>query len=265
MRTILLNLSVGFLFTAFVCVEAVSAGCPGPSISTPGSTHVCPGDTVILYYYEDSHCDGFTTRWRRNGVIIEDQPAFNWSSSLVVTEPGLYSAGTASITIDYHFPQELEEPYFEEQGGVLQSNHPGFSHQWLLNGVEIPDANGHELNVTEPGDYQLVLSDFYGCNSYSSTRLSLSSHHLAMLNPNPPVLYPIPNNGEFKLRYAFPLGSVGMLELFDMAGRQVDAVHLEGEHDEWQFRYPGLPVGMYSYRLSVDGLTVQHSRMVVTR
>lgn len=261
------------LFTTLYSSKAI-AGCGDDGPKVIGPTEVCYGDTVVLRYYGNGHCDsyGLAKRWLRNGEIIANAPVFNYDSQLLVTESGEYSLecygsyiDRSPITVTIHHPLELEEPFFQEQEGLLIANHLGFHYQWLFNGVEIPDATSDSLHITEAGDYQLILTDFLSCNTYASSPLGISDHYVAMLNPVAPLLFPIPNAGDFTMRYAFPLGSRAQLVIVDATGQVVGSYSLEGEQDQWEFSCPYLASGIYHYKVLLNGSLVKAERLLVTR
>lgn len=224
---------------------------------------------MVLHYDENQHCDGMGKRWYKDGVVIPYMSVFNWSSEITVFESGVYEVkGPGNhelLVVNFHNPVELEQPFFVEDSGLLTSNHLGFHYRWLFNGTELVDATADTLRITTAGEYQLILTDLLGCFSYSSLPMGISDHYIAMLNPIVPMLYPVPNAGNFTLRYAFPAGSMAQLEIMDGTGRHVESFYLEGEREQWEFSCPDLADGMYHYKVLLNGTLVKAERLLVHR
>ncbi len=271
MRTVFLSL----VLTAITLVASsrdVLAGC-GIYLQALGPTELCAGDSVVLHYDENQHCDGMGKRWYKDGVVIPYMSVFNWSSEITVFESGVYEVkGPGNhelLVVNFHNPVELEQPFFVEDSGLLTSNHLGFHYRWLFNGTELVDATADTLRITAAGEYQLMLSDLLGCFSYSSSPITVTEDYLASLQPEPlvlvPILFPIPNAGNFTLMYAFPAGSAALFELLDATGRHIDSFYLEGERDQWEFSCPHLANGIYHYKVFLNGTVVKTERLVVSR
>lgn len=64
--------------------------------------------------------------------------------------------------------------------------------QWLLNGSEIPGATSQTLPITQPGNYQVRVTNAGGCQSVSTSTVITSNPEIRTLNTK---TYPNPTDG----------------------------------------------------------------------
>jgi hypothetical protein len=126
----------------------------------------------------------------------------------------------------------------------------GGSYVWSLNGTVIPGATGSSLNgltVDNAGSYQLVYTTSNGCSSTSSTVVVTAKANGGFF------VYPIPNAGNFNVRFYNTVGEVATLSMYDAKGalvyRKDHTTSLP--YTQLQISVPNIPSG--NYLLTVYG------------
>jgi hypothetical protein len=137
------------------------AGFGSPVISVQGDGVLCPGDSIVL----EVVATGATN-------IAWQPPLFGSSPTQVVYTPDLYLCWVTVCGTPYllSMPIGLSDPVAEildpgpavicEGTPLILQGAPGAaSYSWLPGNVQ-----GQDLLVTQPGNYQLIIIDTYGCS-----------------------------------------------------------------------------------------------------
>lgn len=91
----------------------------------------------------------------------------------------------------------------------------GGSYQWFKNGVAIAGATGSSLTnltVSDIGSYTCTYTDLNGCVSTSAAMV------VSGLVSDGLFIYPVPNNGQFHVRFYNQPGEEVTIRVFDMKG-----------------------------------------------
>ena len=135
---------------------------PVPVIFGPSS--ICEGDTAVL----DAGVVGAAYRWTGPGGTSAD--TLRWLTGRLsgVYDVTVTSAdgctGTASHALLVH-PLPAK-PVVTRNGNVLRST-PAQSHQWYLNGSEIPGSIADSVRITVTGLYTVRITGTNGCSAMS--------------------------------------------------------------------------------------------------
>jgi len=131
----------------------------------PNATFEVNGNTLS---YNDTTLTGFI--WFLNGDPIENQ----FASTLEMTSGGLYSCqvsnefGCTAMSSETLWCPGLEL-LFDEEAQVVYIEGDYTSYQWYFNGLEIPDGNTFFTDGTELGNYSVLVTTEYGCETLSQT------------------------------------------------------------------------------------------------
>lgn len=151
-------------------------------------------------------------------------------------------------------PQNPPTPEIISEGIQLTAS-PVFSGniQWLLEGVEIPGANGQTLQISEDGNYSVVYSYDFGCEAEAASAVIFVSTRIKEINKSNLDLFPNPASNLVNVK--------GITEnsefiIFNSAGAQV----MVGEMDKSAFiSLSELNAGIYYLIFPSEGLSARLS------
>ena len=97
------------------------------------------------------------------------------------------------------------------------------SFQWLLNGVNIPNANSSSFVVTQTGYYQVSVLYPNGCSNISDSVYVIVSG-IQNNSTNNFMLYPNPANEEINIVVPCTFGENYKIELLEVTGAQIEII-----------------------------------------
>ena len=136
-------------------------------------------------------------------------------------------------------------------------------YQWFLDGDSITGANSQWLNIAVAGNYSVEVTSIYGCVDVSdpfqviSTSVGQSAENSSQL-----VVMPNPADGDFTILCPEALDAGDAIEIVDVNGRVVLALHGYGTH-EVLIERGDLGAGMYLVRIVRNGSPWGSARVVV--
>lgn len=159
-----------------------------------GNTHLCKGDTLILYLFEFPY--NTNIQWYRNGSILLNDT----TNSLKVIQSGSYTVSGSpatcpdwtahlGVSIDV-FVHDPVVPSITQINEKLQSTLAS-TYQWYLNGNEIKDAINQEYAPTASGTYTVATTDNNNCSAVSDEfnfnylGIDKNSVNMIKIYPNP--------------------------------------------------------------------------------
>jgi len=170
-------------------ITNLATGCSAPTNSL--FLQVLPGQEVIISDVEGTtFCDGQTASITLMSGAGDIQWLYNeepilaaTNSSLMVAQAGAYSvlvtgengceSESNSITMEI-IPLPNAAFIYEGNGFLCGSEdtlvlslEEGNSYEWYADGVLIENENGEMLNVYQPGEYSVVVSNPFGCSAIS--------------------------------------------------------------------------------------------------
>lgn len=142
-----------------------------------------PSPAVITYSPNDSICAGDSVTLTASGVGMNYVQWYNDTTLLINENNATYTANqngaywvqltnqygcTSSSTLQNVTVVPLPTtPTFLPSGNVLNCFLTGFNLQWYLNGTAIPGATATSYTITQSGNYSVVATNNFGCQSSS--------------------------------------------------------------------------------------------------
>ncbi len=180
----------GNCYSSSAPVTVIVDTIPVPTISQPGLTYFCAGDTVIL---QASPSSGATYQWMDNTVNIGG--AYNATYSVVAS--GSYTvkvmdshgcmATSPTSTLTSTPPptatiSHTTSTTFCSGGSITLSANTGsnYTYQWLQNNVAIPGANSITYSATTSGNYSVTVT-----GNVTSGCSTTSTYTTVTVNPTP--------------------------------------------------------------------------------
>lgn len=129
------------------------------SMITPQNPAFCPNDSVLL-----SSEDNLYYVWN----------TLDTSKSIYASEIGEYIVystnndgcpSSDTVTVSENI---VNVPVINENNGVLTSSEAGTSYQWFIDGNPIPSSDMQSINITQDGDYTVMVTYSNGCSEISS-------------------------------------------------------------------------------------------------
>jgi len=184
-----------YTFTATGCYTSTSVTIlplPTSTVTADGPTTFCAGDDVMLTGPTGL---GYTYQWYSGGSPIGGETNISYTTAITelvnlqVTDgngcskmsPDEQITLIPSVAIAAGGPVVFCQPFGVTLSVPLA---PGIVYQWMLNGTNIPGANGHTYNATAQGNYTADLVVPGGC--FSTTPPFLVTVHDM---PHPPIAY----------------------------------------------------------------------------
>ncbi len=147
----------------------------------------------------------------------------------------------STVTIDLRI-QELNV-IINVNGFILSTSQSYSAYQWIMNGVLILGATGASYEVTENGQYQVIIQSEYGCSDTSAV-YEVSNVGTSIARPGSdsgvPLLYPNPTKGEIQIRGRKEV----CIHLSTIEGRIIKTVCRVNS-----FSLAGMPQGVYIVRI----------------
>ncbi|MBW7866702.1 MAG: M4 family metallopeptidase [Brumimicrobium sp.] len=191
----------------------------GQVVSATASTlSICAGDTV---YMNASGANNYS--WTPSGDIVETSVdgsnitvVPSQSTDYTVIGSGNCGAGFQTIHITvYDYPN----PSITQYGNTLVVNlQIGESAEWFLNGVSI--GNGPSINITEDGDYTVIVNNGGSCSSTLSGHFIYDTTSLLEEIANNLKIYPNPTNGKFIVEWSTSIHMKDII-VMDVIGRVI--------------------------------------------
>jgi hypothetical protein len=166
---------------------------PDLKVTPRGKTHFayCKNDTLTLLA---SSSVATSYQWYKDGVLLFGET----NDSLKAYRNGLYRIvvknkyGCDKDTAVYVFADTLPDPILTPTDLQFCPNvnivifvtptSPGYKYEWWKDGVMIPSATAYKLTINKAGDYQVIVTDSFGC-------VTPTNHSIATTYP--PVPKPI--------------------------------------------------------------------------
>jgi len=220
------------------------------TISASGPTAICPGESVVLI--AENSCPNCTLNWSTGetglSIIVSTEGSYTATQSNICGN-GLAS-NAINVTVHPPFLPALQVSNLCDLAAPV-----GSDYQWFLNGVLIPDATGPFWSAEVAGNYVVTMKDPSGCLGTSEpvfAEACISSTFDVGGNVSARV-YPNPAQDRVFLEIHLPQTTNAQLELYAADGRFVGRL-FQGEilsgGQILDIKLPGLPAGVYQYRLA---------------
>jgi glucose/arabinose dehydrogenase len=156
-------------------------------------------------------------------------------------------------------------PTITEDSGTLTSS-PADSYQWMLNGEVIEGATSQNYEVSEPGDYSVIIDDGDGCVVSSQVLTVFTTGFSEQEVFNKLDVHPNPGSGIFVLSANVLQAGNMNIEVMDQTGRMVRQFGFGQVDKEVQrnIDLTGLSEGVYMVRVFLNESAVTR-RVVIAR
>jgi hypothetical protein len=128
------------------------------------------------------------------------------------------------------------------------------TYQWLLNGIPISGATSQCYTIAVAGNYSVTVSDSNGCTA-TSLRLGLVNN--TPMNDGGLEIYPNPAQDILYLRFQQAVPADATVTLYDVQGKVLRQMHLDGSSLQVSFPLGGISDGTYLLEVKGEGLAAR--------
>jgi plastocyanin len=224
---------------------------PDATITANGATTFCAGESVTLTASEASGylwSNGATTR----SIVVSENGDF---TVRVMNSNGCGTTSEEVKTVVYPLP---DKPSIGRSDVTLTSN-AATGNQWFRNSAAIPGATGAVYEATEPGAYQVQVTNADGCVADMSEGLNVTEQDLV----TDLKVYPNPGSGIFDITFTGLRPDKVNIRIFDTVGKVVyeEKKNMLGSRG-LQVNVSTAAAGVYMLQLQHNGRN-HHRRIVV--
>ncbi|MBM2816155.1 MAG: hypothetical protein HW421_2917 [Ignavibacteria bacterium] len=139
------------------------------SLQSSGSNTFCLGDSLVLDAGK-GYQDYQWSNGKKTQTIIVKTSSLNWVRVIDTYGTTGYSDTIRAIT--HPTPQK---PTIVKKGKALTCNITSLIYEWYINGNEIANSNVNQIIPDQSGDYQVEVTNSYGCSKISDKYKFVSS------------------------------------------------------------------------------------------
>ena len=235
---------------------------PDAAGTITGEESVCQGDQGVTYTVPAiANATGYTwavpagatiTSGANTNTITVDFGAS--ATSGIITVLGTNTCGDGEVSHDFSVTVNPipPTPTITESGTTLTSS-AASGNQWYLNGNAIPGATGQTYEVTESGEYFVIVT-LNGCSSEPSNVIIIVMPGINQLSGFSFDVYPVPNDGKFTVSCSGIVDENLTLEVYNYIGVRIyntRVLPIQGNIEQTIDLRP-VPNGVYSVVLRTD-------------
>ena len=236
-----------------------------PIITAVPSTGACVNDSILL---TSTHADNY--QWFNDTTLLLGATLQN----IYVLTQGKYfikitdnnGCQAQSDTTQISFYGNPPKPTFWRTGDTLKTLIAGFNLQWYFNGNPIAGATSQKCLITAAGNYSLIATSTHGCTKssdvvhYQPSNSGISD--IVLINDF--VLYPNPNDGNFKVKFNTNTNTDLSITIYNMLGQKLyneELLNFNGTYD----KEPdvNLNPSVYFLEIKTNGKVLRRERFVV--
>ena len=238
-------------------VTIVHVPYPAPIVQVLGDNLLCEGDTTTLDAGDGYHEYQWSTGSRTRTINVA-QPGNYWVSV------SRYGCEGESDTASIQFLPSPEKPEITRRYGGIFCEPIAASYQWLLDGVEIPDATSRFINIQYSGAYSVRITDGNGCSAVSDPLVVTSIEEPPAAIDFAATVSPNPNSGVFNLQIQSQSPKSYTIEIYNTAGRIIQRLETASQQSSTLAIDLGTaPSGMYFVTVASGGRFLTEKIMVV--
>ena len=202
---------------------------PDPAGTIMGEESVCLGDQGVTYTVPAiANATGYTWTVPAGATIASgantNTITVDFSASAtsgMITVLGTNTCGNGEISPDFSVTVNPipPTPTITESGTTLTSS-AASGNQWHLNGMVIPGATGQAYEVTESGEYYVIVT-LNGCSSDPSNIILIVMPGINQLSGSTLNVYPVPNDGKFTVASNWIIDETLILEVYNYLGVRI--------------------------------------------
>ncbi len=164
---------------------------------------------------------------------------------------------TQNITV-VNPPAGLSQPTITVTGGTLRSSitNNAFSYQWLLNGTPIAGATSSQYNVTQAGNYQVIVFN-NDCKFTSATTAVTALPEDQIKLASTLTLYPNPTHQTLKVGMENTLYGGVKTEICDVTGKIILVSNAQKNDTLFtdEILLENIPTGVYVVKVYINGVS----------
>jgi len=239
---------------------------PSQPVITPNpALNACVNDSILL---SATQADNY--QWHNDTTVLlgaNNQALYVYNSGkyfVVVTDNnGCQAQSDTTFLTFYNNPPK---PTFWRQGDTLKTLLDGFNLQWYHDGTAINGATSQTCFIFAAGNYHLVATTTQGCSNISDVVFYQpfnNSLEEAQSISNF-MLYPNPNNGQFKMSFEANTTEKISIILYDLLGKQVYFEELYGYTGLFEKELTvKIRPSLYIFELNVNGQSIKREKVIV--
>jgi len=247
------------LDTSYTDSDSVHVFAPTPvdSMVVSPTDSVCKGDSITVTAYSGNvnyawHEDTTELVGVNDSFYVAYTSGNYWVE--VTNQLGCKAkSDTAFVTVVDVPPS----PSIVNFGTYLQTYTTGFDLQWYLEGNPIPGATADTLVFNESGNYQLAISNEFGCTTFSQQVFIIYSpqgvdefgDYVAQF-----LVFPNPTTGKFTIQNLNHETKNVELTVYNVLGEQVQQLIIKSANQ--QIDLSALPQGIYFLEINIGGKPV---------
>lgn len=211
------------------------------------------------YLYAD-YCNGLIWSIEPDGqggwtnTEVFENPQFDFSTFGVDVNNEMYVATYQSDAIyKIEFGEELASPDLQINGTNISVPSGLGTYQWYLNNNPIPGATTNELNVSEDGEYYLVITYSGGCTTTSEAVSIVLVNTNELLTLQTFAVHPSPFSTHLNINIELTEAGKMYFDIFDLQGKKI-ATYDAGNDGQFndQIDLSHVPSGIYLLRLYTE-------------
>ncbi len=196
---------------------------PPNATSSTTSTLTCVNMTGTVN--ASSSTGGVTYSWSGPGIVsggTTNSATVNAAGAYTVTVTNPSNGCTATSVVNVTSNTTAPAVATISQLGNVLTSSSATNNQWYFNGAIMPGETNQTLNVTQNGNYTVVVTDpSNGCTS-TSVIFTVGSIGISVVGINGELnVYPNPNNGEFAIVLTLSEKSTIKIEIRNVLGQLV--------------------------------------------
>lgn len=234
-----------------------------PTITADGPLEFCYGDTVTLCLTQPN-----TSQIWSNGATSQCMDVTNSGSYHVVFLDSIGNIDSSLVQTPVEVVVHRPEPIMYCYNFILFVTEHWESYQWFMNGDLIPNATDSSYAVVQSGNYQVTVTDSYGCEG-TSVNFEYTIH--GCYDPQSTQEYDIPEfsispnpvNAHFTILHKTSCKEKMLLEFFDLTGQIIQLQPLAYLQNDIPIDVSDLPNGIYLVSLTTENGQRHSERLVV--
>jgi hypothetical protein len=235
---------------------------PGAAGTITGPAAICAPATGISYTVPAiANATGYSWTVPSGATIVSggntNHITVNFSASAtsgVITVYGTNACGNGQVSPNFNVTVNPTPPTpVITQSGLILTSSAATGNQWYRNGNPIPGATSQTYEVTQSGDYTVVVT-VNGCSSAPSNVITIVLPGVEQPNGGTLSVYPVPNDGRFTVTCTWIADETLNLEVYNSLGVMIhaSAVNIVQGKAERVVDLRPVPDGVYTVVLKTE-------------
>jgi hypothetical protein len=200
---------------------------PLPEIVSKGNINICKGDTGIVEVFTNGSVLWQPTTGLENNqaIVTKAFPQTTTTYTVIATDNNnCTNQNTVKVTVNDVPPVPAINAYQN-----FLSTVSGYSYQWFLNDTLLPNFSNNIIQPTVNGNYQVKITNQYGCSEISAYYFFESPSGIFEKNNSELIIFPNPSDGKISIQFENNNQHYS-ISIFDISGKQVfNSENISGE------------------------------------